>query len=91
MIAMRMIDADALMKDMQTCCSATQFGRMTAKMCIKRAPTVSAEAVIHCGECKYYRNYDNGTHPAGGDCAWNGILVDDDDFCSYGERKDGEK
>lgn len=41
---MRLIDADALIKDMVECCSPTQFGRATAKMCVKRAPTISPAA-----------------------------------------------
>lgn len=44
---MRLIDADALYKDMETCCDRSQFGRSTAKMCIKRAQTVEAEPVKH--------------------------------------------
>jgi len=43
----RLIDANALVKDMETVCSPTQFGRNTAKMCIKRAPTIHAEVVVH--------------------------------------------
>ena len=40
---MRLIDADALLKDMMQG-SPTQFGRATAKMCVKRAPTISPAA-----------------------------------------------
>lgn len=43
-MSMRLIDADALIKDMVECCSPTQFGRATAKMCVKRAPTISPAA-----------------------------------------------
>ena len=58
-------------------------------MMIKTAPTVDAVPVVRCRECKH-----RGTD----DCIFHilGDLVDDDlllkrdnDFCSYGERKEG--
>lgn len=46
----RYIDADALLKDIETVCGPMQFGRHTARMClmcIKRAPTVDVAPVVH--------------------------------------------
>ena len=52
--------------------------------------------VTRCKDCKHYRNYPNGlcylhTEPktnARGHSG-NAVCVEPDDFCSYGERKDG--
>jgi len=39
---MRLIDADALLKDITLICSSAQFGKATAKLCVKQAPTIEA-------------------------------------------------
>lgn len=83
----RLIDADALIQDMKTICNRSQFGRQTAKMCVKRAPTVDAVAVVRCGECV---NRNTCDCPLTYAVQW-GIGNEepsDDDFCSYGERKE---
>ena len=89
----RLIEAEALLRDMVTCCASTQFGRATAKMCIKRAPTVDAVEVVRCGECKFRCDFTDGHC----ECRrWPNVpmsyqRVDPNfDFCSYGEWKDGE-
>ena len=51
-------------------------------MMIKTAPTVDAVPVVRCRECKY-RSKD-GCHIIDAN-----IWMDDDDFCSHGERKEG--
>lgn len=59
-------------------------------------PTVDAEVVVRCKDCKHYRNHPNGlcylhTEPkenARGHSG-NAVCVEPEDFCSYGERKDG--
>lgn len=87
----RLIDADALIKDMEQCCSATQFGRRTAKMCIKRAPTIDAVPVVRCGECVFAKDDTDYCKNAGRIyCSRAGIdlLTRKHDFCSYGERRD---
>lgn len=88
---MRLIDADTLEK---------QFGVSDADLLaldeIRRAPTVDAEVVVRCKDCKHYRNHPNGlcylhTEPkenARGHSG-NAVCVEPEDFCSYGERKDG--
>ena len=54
---------------------------------IKKQPTIEAEPVVRCKDCKYSeKESDNCTfnyfcHYDG--CAWN----NGDHFCSYGERK----
>ena len=56
---------------------------------VDRCPTVDAEVVVRCKDCKHYdmgvclKIYSDGnTHPD----AWQSRRPED--FCSYGERKD---
>ena len=55
-------------------------------MMIKTAPTVDAVPVVRCRECKY-RFKNNGHDKSGCPIIDANIWMDDDDFCSYGERK----
>ena len=44
--------------------------------------------VVRCNDCKYKFNA-NGHNKKG--CPLDGVgLMNDDDFCSYGERREGE-
>ena len=58
---------------------------------VNAAPTVDAEVVVRCRDCKHYdlgvclKIYSDGNaHPE----AWQSRRPED--FCSYGERKDDE-
>lgn len=55
---------------------------------IRFAPTVDAVPVVRCRECKY-RFKNNGHDKSGCPIIDNNIWMDDDDFCSHGERKEG--
>lgn len=57
-----------------------------ADMVLQKMPTVDAVEVVRCKDCKYYY-LDKGCHNRAA-----GVLVrrESDDFCSYGERKDGD-
>ena len=57
-------------------------------MMIKTAPTVDAVPVVRCRECKY-RFKNNGHSKDGCPIIDSNIWMDDDDFCSHGERKEG--
>ena len=52
----------------------------------KEMQTVDAVPVVRCRECKYYKpdEFECGCDFAGGL-----PYVKNDDFCSYGERKEG--
>ena len=69
----RLIDADTLEK---------QFGVSDADLLaldeIRRAPTVDAEVVVRCKDCRKFKTY-----------ACRMVASGYDDFCSYGERTDG--
>ena len=82
----RMIDADALMDEAN---SDGAYGYVDAKQ-ISEAPTVDAVPVVRCEKCVHYemgvclKIYDDG---AASRYAWQERKPDD--FCSYGERKEG--
>ena len=46
---------------------------------LKRAPSIE---IVRCKECKYYKDFDG--------YFFSTAEVDEDDFCSYGERRDDE-
>ena len=51
--------------------------------------TVDAVEVVRCKDCKYRCNGKDCDHPLLLSWSWGAIRnVKDDDFCSYGERKD---
>lgn len=58
---------------------------------LQDTPTVDAEVVVRCKDCKHYdmgvclKIYSDGNVHA---AAWQKRKPDD--FCSYGERKDGD-
>ena len=59
-------------------------------------PAADVAPVVRCKDCKHYCNYPNGlcylhTEPKTNARGYSGeaVCVEPDDFCSYGERKDG--
>lgn len=80
---MRLIDAELLEE---------QFGisdaDILAKEEIRYAPTVDAVVVTRCKDCKYA--YTNSLSASSGEalCTLSGQLMQQDDFCSYGERRE---
>lgn len=74
---MRLIDADVASRWMEQ-----NEAYMDAEI-LRAIPTVDAEVVVHCKNCK---------HEFGGRCIICGFQKrKPEDFCSYGERKEGEK
>ena len=56
---------------------------------IKNAPTVDAVEVVRCRECKHRGTDDCIFHIKGEPADEELLLKLDNDFCSYGERKEG--
>lgn len=84
---MRLIDADALEKQMR------RTSPPMANLPMLRAmPTVDAVEVVRCGDCKHFNPDDQAAQDAewSGWCRYNGCLTDDFDFCSRGEGRDNE-
>ena len=59
-----------------------------ATLILREAPTVDAVEVVRCKDCKY-RFKNNGHSRVGCPIVDANIWMDDDDFCSHGERKEG--
>ena len=59
-----------------------------AERVIDSQPTVDAVPVVRCRECTY-RFKNNGHDKSGCPIIDANIWMDDDDFCSHGERKEG--
>ena len=97
---MRLIDGDALIEkfnekvDMAECLIDARTAERFATFCalanaVEEMPTADAEVVVRCKDCKYWQNNNNG-YPHE-ECRWgHGETPDDNDFCSYGERKCGD-
>ena len=79
---MRLIDADVLLNEAN---SDGAYGYVDAKQ-IAIAPTVDAVEVVRCRECKYHRDTSITEYEH---CCLIDKTVRYNDFCSYGERKDG--
>ena len=83
----RLIDANALMSYMDECSKESRFRVYYgyAKSFIDDAPTIDAEVIVRCKDCKYRTEFGNCEH-----LRQHGILpvAYPYDFCSYGERKD---
>ena len=86
----RLIDADALLEKMKRTSRYFQV-----KFDIEEAPTIEAEPVVRCKECKYWKpsgskagNSFSDMEYIGG-CEFTNYCRRESDFCSYGERKEG--
>ena len=81
---MRLIDADELKKIRHEVIQGRiKFDGNECDL-IDKCPTVDAVPVVRCEECKY-RSKD-GCPIIDAD-----IWMDDEDFCSHGERKEGDE
>lgn len=56
---------------------------------LKKQPTVDAVPVVRCRECKHRGTDDCIFHIKGEPADEELLLKLDNDFCSYGERKEG--
>lgn len=56
---------------------------------IEDAPAADVAPVVRCKDCKYWQDNNDG-YPHE-ECRWgHGETPDANDFCSHGERKDGD-
>ncbi len=93
----RLIDADALIVDLQHRCSNKTFYKQVKESLIDCAPTIDAVEVIRCKECVWSREKDENeqrylvegvlicTNSEAVDSGWNPVFSSH--FCSYGERR----
>ena len=93
---MRLIDADKLLEIYKKWIpqllseedEGDRRGVETCIMVLEDMQTVDAVPVVRCRECKY-RFKNNGHDKSGCPIIDANIWMDDDDFCSHGERKEG--
>ena len=94
---MRLIDADTLMDVIRqheyrlaTKQGSIDYGMFTLgiQQAVDEQQTIDAVPVIRCRECRY-RFKNNGHDKSGCPIIDANIWMDDDDFCSHGERKEG--
>lgn len=85
---MRLIDVDALgigeANPDVFICGAYAEGWNSAVSLIEDAPTVDAEPVVRCENCKHAETDKIGCY-----CTLHDDRVAENGFCSYGERKGG--
>ena len=92
----RLIDADERITEIkkQYCTDCENYGGVKCRACwvddavclIDDATTVDAVPVVRCRDCKHLMFSD-----CYGECGKGHMsIVSPDDFCSYGERKDGD-
>ena len=79
---MRLIDADALIKRLKE--DWPQTSKISwAQIVAKCAPTIDAEPVVRCKDCRYYETCDlRLSH------WWKGGYTVDIEFCSIGKRRE---
>ena len=86
------IDADALKQQVES--PYTEYPimiqiRRAIKEFIDSAPTID---IVCCAECKHRNVTEHGKLSFEDYCRWHPWeSPDDDDYCSYGERKEGEE
>lgn len=89
---MRLIDVDELVRTIDELREGAGFYRPIYEgflKAVKNRSTIDAVPVVRCRECQSFQA-DEIAAPETGTC-WNCEMVRQfDDFCSYGERKDGE-
>ena len=83
---MRLIDADALRREIDCCDFDSQTDKLTICQQISEAPTADAVPVVRCRECKYSYESISGRFCSMGPCV--DCFVPEYFFCSYGEREE---
>ena len=68
--------------------NGTNFARV--KRHIENAPAVDAVEVVRCKDCKYYWLPQGFCEHERHEHQTAAVIQYDDDFCSYGERREGE-
>ena len=97
---MRLIDGDALIEkfnekvDMEECLIDARTAERFVTFCaladaVEEMPTVDAVEVVRCRECKHCDPENNHCDHHMGTAT--PLRRKPDDFCSYGERKEGDE
>lgn len=90
---MMVIDADGLRRRIVAFCTGCSTTYLTVEnivMMINQADTVDAVPVVRCRDCVYAQSAKINKKGFL-ICPASRMEITDDDFCSYGERKNGEE
>lgn len=84
---MRLIDADRFLKMMSHWKPYMDMDNV--REAIKKMPTIDAVPVVRCKDCSYWKAAKVN---AKGFliCPASGMEITEDDYCSYGERKEDD-
>ena len=86
---MRLIDADKVAKEIAWLDEYDFVIQHDVMECINKQPTVDAVEVVRCKDCKWYeRKYP--WNNASTMCSYLEYPMDDNDYCSLGERRKDE-
>jgi hypothetical protein len=90
---MRLIDADALIENLTMLAKCEDDFRANVVLgvvsTVRNTKTIDAVPVVRCKDCKHGSLFCEGKQLI--ECTLDDYeLVNSDDFCSYGERKDGD-
>ena len=91
---MRLIDADAMRDDwLENGENEYVYDTNAVLDSIDSQPTVDAVEVVRCRDCKNWHKFESSLNGEIMCCTVQGCMnvqKKADDFCSYGERKDGD-
>ena len=82
---MRLIDADLLTRMMEREWNENEISNrewIHYRVVLDSIPTIDAVEVVRCKDCFHYESDV---------CNVTDTVCDDDDYCSYGERKEAEE
>ena len=82
----RLIDADAFLEKMKR--TSRYFDVVFD---VEEMPTVDAVEVVRCEKCRKRHTWECAMHYESDDGKEQYGWENDNDFCSWGERKDGDK
>lgn len=74
-------------------CKSGNYSSADIEGMLSELPAADVAPVVYCRECKCCRGFGGVTIEPGevGICGLTGMCVEPNDFCSYGERKDGDE
>lgn len=89
----RLIDANAFLKDILTAGigkTIIEYSESDIGYMIRKRPTIDAVEVVHCEKCRKRHTWECAMHYESEDGKEQYGWENDNDFCSWGERKDGD-
>lgn len=87
---MRLIDADRLLAEIKTLPIMSNWGETFFPRLVQDQPTVDAEPVVRCKDCGAWKRNVGIVDSPNGHCFEHDIDTNGQDFCSYGERREGD-